>query len=81
MLLFFIAHVQYCVMGAMSMYLAVFYTSLRSDTQNYNTLDQLHDFIFLLQCCPGYVDTDMSSHKGTKTIDEGKKLTSLLPSK
>ncbi|XP_021378309.1 carbonyl reductase [NADPH] 1-like [Mizuhopecten yessoensis] len=22
-------------------------------------------------CCPGYVDTDMSSHKGTKTIDEG----------
>ena len=26
---------------------------------------------FLLQCCPGYVDTDMSSHKGPKTIDEG----------
>ncbi|XP_029640283.1 carbonyl reductase [NADPH] 1 [Octopus sinensis] len=22
-------------------------------------------------CCPGYVDTDMSSHKGPKTIDEG----------
>ncbi|XP_070566129.1 carbonyl reductase [NADPH] 1-like [Ptychodera flava] len=22
-------------------------------------------------CCPGYVDTDMSSHKGTKTPDEG----------
>ncbi|XP_060062641.1 carbonyl reductase [NADPH] 1-like [Ylistrum balloti] len=22
-------------------------------------------------CCPGYVDTDMSSHKGTKTIDQG----------
>lgn len=22
-------------------------------------------------CCPGYVDTDMSSHKGTLTIDEG----------
>ncbi|XP_060062652.1 carbonyl reductase [NADPH] 1-like [Ylistrum balloti] len=22
-------------------------------------------------CCPGYVDTDMTSHKGTKTIDEG----------
>ncbi|XP_071943368.1 carbonyl reductase [NADPH] 1-like [Antedon mediterranea] len=22
-------------------------------------------------CCPGYVDTDMTSHKGTKTPDEG----------
>nr|CAD2177894.1 unnamed protein product [Meloidogyne enterolobii] len=22
-------------------------------------------------CCPGYVDTDMSSHKGHLTIDEG----------
>lgn len=22
-------------------------------------------------CCPGYVNTDMSSHKGTKTIQEG----------
>ncbi|CAC5403799.1 CBR1 [Mytilus coruscus] len=22
-------------------------------------------------CCPGYVDTDMSSHKGTKTIEQG----------
>ncbi|XP_014770353.1 carbonyl reductase [NADPH] 1 isoform X2 [Octopus bimaculoides] len=22
-------------------------------------------------CCPGYVDTDMTSHKGHKTIDEG----------
>jgi len=22
-------------------------------------------------CCPGYVDTDLSSHKGTRTIDEG----------
>ncbi|XP_060070223.1 carbonyl reductase [NADPH] 1-like [Ylistrum balloti] len=22
-------------------------------------------------CCPGYVNTDMSSHKGTKTIDQG----------
>ena len=24
------------------------------------------------QCCPGYVATDMSSHKGNKTIDQGK---------
>ena len=34
----------------------------------------VHTIIFLLcyfQCCPGYVDTDMSSHKGTKTIDQG----------
>ena len=23
------------------------------------------------QCCPGYVDTDMSSHKGHLTIDQG----------
>ncbi|KAH7699476.1 Carbonyl reductase, partial [Aphelenchoides avenae] len=22
-------------------------------------------------CCPGYVDTDMSSHKGHLTIDQG----------
>lgn len=22
-------------------------------------------------CCPGYVDTDMTSHKGPKTIDQG----------
>lgn len=27
--------------------------------------------IVINACCPGYVDTDMSSHKGTKTIDEG----------
>lgn len=27
--------------------------------------------IIVNACCPGYVDTDMSSHKGTKTIDQG----------
>lgn len=27
--------------------------------------------IIVNSCCPGYVDTDMSSHKGPKTIDEG----------
>ncbi|XP_014663163.1 PREDICTED: carbonyl reductase [NADPH] 1-like [Priapulus caudatus] len=27
--------------------------------------------IVLNACCPGYVSTDMSSHGGTKTIDEG----------
>lgn len=29
------------------------------------------DDIVVNSCCPGYVDTDMTSHKGTKTIDEG----------
>ncbi|XP_046567679.1 carbonyl reductase [NADPH] 1-like [Haliotis rubra] len=27
--------------------------------------------IVINACCPGYVDTDMSSHKGPKTIDQG----------
>jgi len=27
--------------------------------------------IIVNACCPGYVDTDMTSHKGPKTIDEG----------
>ncbi|KAK3591761.1 hypothetical protein CHS0354_019533 [Potamilus streckersoni] len=27
--------------------------------------------VIVNSCCPGYVATDMSSHKGTKTIDEG----------
>ena len=27
--------------------------------------------IQVYSCCPGYVDTDMSSHKGTLTIQEG----------
>lgn len=22
-------------------------------------------------CCPGYVDTDMTSHKGVKTLEQG----------
>ena len=25
----------------------------------------------ILQVCPGYVNTDMTSHKGHKTIDQG----------
>jgi len=29
------------------------------------------DDIAVNACCPGYVNTDMSSHKGTKTPDEG----------
>lgn len=27
--------------------------------------------IAIFQCCPGYVDTDMTSHKGHLTIEEG----------
>ena len=30
------------------------------------------DCFLMLQCCPGSVDTDMSSHRGTKTVDEGR---------
>ncbi|VDM29210.1 unnamed protein product [Toxocara canis] len=26
---------------------------------------------FINTCCPGYVDTDMTSHKGPLTIEEG----------
>lgn len=33
--------------------------------------DKTKKDIIVNACCPGYVDTDMSSHKGTKTIDEG----------
>jgi carbonyl reductase 1 len=33
--------------------------------------DQSRPDIVINACCPGYVDTDMTSHKGTKTIDEG----------
>ncbi|XP_055958793.1 carbonyl reductase [NADPH] 3 [Patella vulgata] len=29
------------------------------------------DDIVVNACCPGYVDTDLTSHKGTKTIDQG----------
>ncbi|XP_022342651.2 carbonyl reductase [NADPH] 1-like isoform X1 [Crassostrea virginica] len=29
------------------------------------------DDIVINSCCPGYVDTDMTSHKGHKTIDQG----------
>ncbi|CAE1169938.1 CBR1 [Acanthosepion pharaonis] len=35
-------------------------------------LDQQHkEDIVVNACCPGYVDTDMTSHKGPKTIDQG----------
>jgi len=33
--------------------------------------DRSRSDIVINAACPGYVDTDMSSHKGTKTIDEG----------
>ena len=28
-------------------------------------------YVLLFQCCPGYVATDMSSHKGHKTVQQG----------
>jgi len=33
--------------------------------------DKTRTDIVINACCPGYVDTDMTSHKGTKTIDQG----------
>ncbi|KAK2157822.1 hypothetical protein LSH36_184g10015 [Paralvinella palmiformis] len=33
--------------------------------------DETRPDIVINSCCPGYVATDMSSYKGTKTIDEG----------
>lgn len=29
--------------------------------------------VVCVQCCPGYVSTDMTRHKGTLTVDEGAK--------
>ena len=29
-------------------------------------------------CCPGYVDTDMTKHRGSKTVDEGAKTPVML---
>jgi len=45
--------------------------------------DKTREDVLLICCCPGYVDTDMTSHKGTKTIDEGAETPvycALLPS-
>ncbi|XP_071803174.1 carbonyl reductase [NADPH] 1-like [Asterias amurensis] len=41
--------------------------ALAQKKQNENPKDD----ILIMACCPGYVDTDMSSHKGPKTPDEG----------
>ena len=27
--------------------------------------------VLINACCPGYVDTDMTKHRGVKTIDQG----------
>ena len=34
--------------------------------------------ILINSCCPGYVDTDMSQHKGVKTPDQGSETPILL---
>lgn len=36
------------------------------------------DDIVINACCPGYVDTDMTSHKGSLTIDQGAETPSFL---
>ncbi|XP_022080040.1 carbonyl reductase [NADPH] 3-like isoform X2 [Acanthaster planci] len=33
--------------------------------------DKTKEDVLITCCCPGYVDTDMTSHKGSLTIDEG----------
>ncbi|XP_056021696.1 carbonyl reductase [NADPH] 1-like [Ostrea edulis] len=42
-----------------------------SQIQNRQLSTDPREDIIVNACCPGYVDTDMSSHKGPKTIDEG----------
>lgn len=34
--------------------------------------------VLVNSCCPGYVDTDMTKHRGSKTIDEGAQTPVLL---
>jgi carbonyl reductase 1 len=45
--------------------------SALSDIQHRQLSADPRDDIIVNSCCPGYVDTDMSSHKGHKTIDQG----------
>jgi carbonyl reductase 1 len=33
--------------------------------------DQSKEDVVVTACCPGYVDTDMTSHKGYRTLDQG----------
>jgi len=66
-----------------SMYYALIVVLLCSIALNHanSFVPVLHSHFFLFfQCCPGYVNTDMSSHKGMKTIDQGKKSTILSSS-
>lgn len=34
--------------------------------------------VLVNSCCPGYVDTDMTKHRGSKTVDEGAQTPVLL---
>ncbi|XP_052815527.1 carbonyl reductase [NADPH] 1-like [Mya arenaria] len=45
--------------------------TLMSFVQQKQFNSESREDIIVNACCPGYVDTDMSSHKGTKTIDQG----------
>ncbi|XP_061197908.1 carbonyl reductase [NADPH] 1-like [Saccostrea echinata] len=42
-----------------------------SEIQNRQLSADPREDIIVNACCPGYVDTDMTSHKGHKTIDQG----------
>lgn len=45
--------------------------SVLSEIQHRQLSADPREDILVNACCPGYVDTDMSSHKGHKTIDQG----------
>ncbi|XP_052815522.1 carbonyl reductase [NADPH] 1-like [Mya arenaria] len=45
--------------------------TLMSFVQQKQLNSESREDIIVNACCPGYVDTDLTSHKGTKTIDEG----------
>ena len=42
----------------------------RIQQRHFNEYKTRQDIV-INACCPGYVDTDMSSHKGPLTIDQG----------
>lgn len=45
--------------------------SVLTEIQHRQLSTDSREDILVNACCPGYVDTDMSSHKGHKTIDQG----------
>ncbi|XP_056021847.1 carbonyl reductase [NADPH] 1-like isoform X1 [Ostrea edulis] len=45
--------------------------SVLSEIQHRQLSADPREDVIVNACCPGYVDTDMTSHKGRKTIDQG----------